>query len=176
MKLIILCIFMLPLSVFSKAMSTNSIHTKPRNHIAHEHGVGIIGIAFEGINGNMEFKISSESIFGFEYKANSSADKVVRDKVIFDLENQITEMVVFDSALSCKIKKEKIDIVSDMSNHSDLFASYVINCKKSPNGTEILFKFHNKFKKIKKLNVSIIVDSFQKSLTVDKSNSRLLLN
>lgn len=168
MKLLVTVLF---LSFVVQAHENN----KHREHGSHAHGVGNLGIAFEGAKGRIDFKIPSESIFGFEYVAKSDKDKKKRDEGLLLLETKISDMVVFDSALNCKITKDKIEVVAESSKHSSAVASYNVTCEKSPVGTEIVFNFQKQFPKIKDLEVQVIADNMQKSVEAAKNNTKLLL-
>lgn len=168
MKLLLAFIFL------SFAVSAGEKHTH-REHSAHAHGAGNLGIAFEGAKGQIDFKIPSESIFGFEYVAKSEKDKKKRDEGLIKLETKISEMVVFDSSLNCKITKDKIEVVAESIKHSNAVAAYNVVCDKSPVGTEITFNFQKQFPKIKDLEVQVIADNVQKSVEVEKNNTKLLL-
>ena len=150
-------------------------HKGHREHGAHAHGTGSLGIAFEGSNGRIDFKIPSESIIGFEYTAKSEKDKSKRDAALLLLEKSISEMIVFDASLNCKFDKEKIEIISESEKHSNLVAGFKVACLKSPVGTEIVFYFQKQFPKIKDLVVEAIVDNVQKSAKAKKNNTRLVL-
>lgn len=146
-----------------------------REHGAHAHGAGSLGIAFEGANGNIEFKIPGESIIGFEHTAKTDKDKKQRDEALGKLETQISAMLVFDSTLNCKITKEKIAVIAESKKHSDVVASFKVVCDKSPLGTEIYFNFQKQFPKIKALEVQVIADNLQKSIKAKNNNTKLIL-
>lgn len=168
MKLIIVFVF-LSWPVFAHEKQ------KHREHSAHAHGAGSLGIAFEGLKGKIDFKIPSDSIFGFEYAAKSDKDKIRRDEGLAKLETKIYEMVVFDSSLNCKIIKDKIEVLAESPKHSDTAATYNVTCEKSPVGTEVVFNFQKHFPKIKDLDVQVIVDNVQKSVEAKKNNTKLFL-
>lgn len=146
-----------------------------REHGAHSHGAGTLGIAFDGLKGKIDFKIPSDSIFGFEYVAKSDKDKKKRDEGLSKLETKISEMLVFEPALNCKITKDKIEVVAESPKHSDTVASYNVTCDKSPVGTELTFNFQKQFPKIKDLDVQIVADNVQKSIEANKNNTKLFL-
>lgn len=175
MKIMFIYILVIPLVVFAKIEHVKGHVTQHKTQRVHDHGSGTLGLVIEGLKGNIEFEIPCESIFGFEYAAKSDKDKAKRDGALAILENKISEMIIFDGELNCKIIKEKINILSESSKHSDLTANYAVSCDRSPLGTEIVFNFHDKFPMIKKIKVSIIIDNLQKSVKVDKSNIRQLL-
>jgi hypothetical protein len=148
-----------------------------REHGAHLHGAGSLGIAFEENKGRMEFKIPSDSIIGFEYTPKTNKDKKTKQAQLEILEKNISEMVVFNSAIKCQIIKDKIEIVKDggeskepRAEHSTTFATFNVKCDKPPAGTKISFNFHKFFPRIQDLDVQIIAGSIQKSIEVKQSN------
>ena len=147
-----------------------------RHQGSHEHGAGKIGIAFEGANGKMDFRIPSESIFGFEHEAKSAKHRAAQKSGLTKLEKNISQMVAFEPSLQCVISTDKIEIVKEKSgSHSDTAAAYSIKCAKSPAGSAITFSFQKEFPKIKDLDVEVVVDSLQKSIEVKESGVRLEL-
>jgi hypothetical protein len=145
-----------------------------REHAAHVHGSGSLGIAFDKNIGKLEFKIPSESIFGFEHTAKSKQDKEIESKGLLTLENKFSEMVVFDPSLKCQFKKENIQVVKeDHGGHSNTVATFSVNCNKSPVGTFITFNFQKFFPRIKDLDVQILADAIQKSIEA-KNNGTVL--
>lgn len=146
-----------------------------REHGAHAHGAGSLGIAFEGSSGRIDFKMPGESIIGFEYVAKSAKDKSKRDTALLVLEKSIAEMIVFEASLNCSFTKEKIEVVAESAKHSSVVAGFNIACAKSPVGSEIVFNFQKQFPKIKDLDVEVVADAVQKSVEVKKNNTKLLL-
>ena len=89
MKLIFFLI--LAIAVTANAKAKNKQSHEHRQHAAHAHGAGSLGIAFEGLKGNIEFKIPSESILGFEHTAKSDKDKNKKAETLVILQNKISE-------------------------------------------------------------------------------------
>lgn len=157
-------------------LSANASEQKGhREHGAHAHGAGSLGIAFEGPAGRIDFKMTGESVIGFEYAAKSAKDKSRRDAALLILEKSITEMIVFEPSLDCRFTKEKIEVIAESAKHSSVVAGFNIACAKSPVGTEIVFNFQKRFPKIKDLDVEVVADYIQKSVEVKKNNTKLLL-
>ncbi|MBY0553901.1 DUF2796 domain-containing protein [bacterium] len=185
MKFIIILTTVLSLNVYAHKKHEH------REHGAHEHGAGTLGIAFEGNKGKIDFKIPSESIFGFEHVAKTEKDKKIMKEALAKLESKITEMVAFDASLKCSVTHAKVEIAAEAKHekkhdskghkhekkaeHSDTLANFDVTCEKSPVGTEITFNFQKHFPKIKDLEVQVIVDNIQKSIEANKDNTKLLL-
>ena len=172
-------------------------HHEHREHGAHQHGVGTVGVAFEALKGKVEFKIPAESIVGFEHEAKKDADKKKQADALAKFESKIGEMLVFDSSLKCVFAKEKVEVVREEDHddhketeaksgdkskkhnhkhhnhaaHSDFVALYNLSCEKSPAGTDLTVKIHSQFKKIKKLELQLIIDNLQKAQTITKDST-----
>ena len=148
------------------------LHAKEahREHGAHVHGAGTLGIAFEQTKGVIDFKIPSESIFGFEHAAKSTADQKKMNDGLQKLENKISEMIVFDSALKCQISKVKIEVVKEKNaeNHSETIASFNVLCERSPVGTKLKFFVQKFFPQIKDLDVTFLAEETQASVEAKK--------
>lgn len=168
-------LFFLLVSFSIVASAEHKDHKQHREHSAHAHGAGTLGIAFEGPIGKIDFKMPSESIFGFEYVARTAKDKKKRDEALNLLESKISEMIVFDSKLNCRITKEKIEVAVESAKHSSTSASFNVKCDQSPVGTEIVFNFQKQFPKIKDLEVEAVADDVQKAVEATKNNTRLFL-
>lgn len=150
--------------------------SKHREEHAHEHGAGTLGIAFEGSKGKAEFKISSESIFGFEFEAKTEKQKKQRLEGLDKLATKFSEMVAFDNTLNCKFEKEKVAVQSESAKHSSTVAVFNIQCDKSPFSTDLTLNFQKYFKKIKDLDVTVLVDDVQKSVEVKKAGTVVRLS
>ena len=149
---------------------TAAAEDEHRHHGAHNHGSATASLAFDGVNGRLEFKSPSESIFGFEHEAKTDKDKKTQAAGLSTLENKIAQIVVFDSKLNCQFTKDKIEVVKEANeNHSDTSASFNISCKKTPIGSHITFFFQKFFPKLHDVDLQILADSVQKSAEA-KSN------
>ncbi len=169
------------LTAFAKD-KTVSTKLKHREHGAHAHGAGTLGIAFEGLKGQLDFKIPSVSIIGFEYTPKTEKDKKIKLQQLAKLENNISEMVQFTPNLHCVITKDKVEVIKDEkesqeahAEHSDITAIFNINCAQSPAGTELTFNFQKHFPDINDLDVQIIVGDIQKSIEAKKNGTRILI-
>lgn len=159
MKLIF-TIFLLVLTLNSNA------EKKHRHHEAHSHGSAQLNIAFDNMVGKVEFKAAADGIVGFEHQAKSEKDKKELAKAISQFESNISQMVVFESKAQCEFLKEKVEVVSEKdSHHSDFIATYQVTCKQNLLGSQLKVDFTS-FKRIKDLDVVVMVNDLQKSVEV----------
>lgn len=156
---------------------SHKVHSH-RGHGAHQHGAVSMGLAFEGTSGRVQLKFPSESLFGFEREAKSEKDKKTVAEALTKLEGQIGEMLFFDPTLTCRLTKEKIEVKreSKKSNHSDTLADFRVDCARSPKGSNLIFRFHSAFPRIKSIEVQALVDDVQKSIKVEKNDVSLSLS
>lgn len=157
-KIAFLIIFMV---VSAQAKRKNPpIH---REHQAHSHGSGNLSIAFEKNSGKIEFKITAESILGFEHLAKSEADKKTLATNLQIFEAEIGKMIIFDASLNCRYSKEQLAQQGEAdSHHSDWIAQYSIHCDRSPLKTKLLIDF-TRYKKIRDLDITLLVEDLQKN-------------
>jgi hypothetical protein len=156
-----------------------------REHEAHVHGGATLNIAFDQLNGKIEFKGAADGIVGFEHAAKSDKDKKTVADSILKFETGIASMVVFDPSLNCVITKELIEIQKEEAaaektkadsqqkskkhkgEHSDFVANFKVACAKSIVGSKVTIDF-KLFKQIKDLDVTILADTVQKTAEVKR--------
>ncbi len=143
-------------------------------HKAHAHGAAKIGIAFEGLSGKITFESPGESIFGFEYAAKTEVDKKKQAAALSQLENEISQIVVFENQLKCVFSKESIAVKQD-GKHSELEASFTVTCEKDLANTSLIMNVQKTFPKLKNVDVQILVGEIQKSLAANKNGVKIEL-
>jgi hypothetical protein len=193
MKLILLAITFLTLTAFAKK---NHEH---RQHEAHVHGSATLNIAFDQLNGKIEFKAASAGVLGFEHSAKSDKDKKTLNDAVAKFETDISKMIQFDSKFGCTFSKEKIEMAKEPEEehakevaaekksvklhkadkhegeHSDFIANYNVTCLKSIAGSKLTVDFTT-FKNIKDLDVTVLADTLQKSFEVKTKPVTIELN
>ena len=149
---------------------------KHRHHHAHEHGAGKMSIAFDGLKGRIELEMAADSILGFEYQAQTDADKATLASAIKTFENDFGKMVQLDHASECTITADKVEqkFENKKSKHSDFKASYTVECKKTLLNTTVQFDF-SAYKHIHDLDVTILVDQLQKNIEITNKESSVVL-
>lgn len=142
------------------------------NQAAHVHGAGHVRLAFDGAKGKIQLETPGQALFGFEHEAKSKKDKSKKEAALQKLESKISEMIVFDSALNCEIKKEIFE-VNQKNGHADVSAEFSVQCQQPVVGSSISFHFPKVFTSLKSVQVDALADDVQKSLVVKKNGDSI---
>jgi hypothetical protein len=142
-----------------------------REHGSHSHGHADLSMAFDGLNGQIEFKSPAESIVGFEHAAKTDKDKSKLTTAINEFESKITTYIQFDSSLGCKVEKKSIDLVAEEA-HSDFVAKFILSCIKPVNGTTVTFDFTG-LKKLKDIDATVLVEELQLKAEIKSKKMKL---
>jgi hypothetical protein len=130
---------------------------------AHRHGHAKMSLAFEGASGVMTFDMPSETVYGFEYKPKSTAQKKLVDEKDAFIKKALAEVVVYDNSLGCQVIHDKTEREEEGS-HSDLNITFKVKCDKSPRGTMLVLNVQKVLPKLKDIDLQILVDDLQKSV------------
>ncbi|MGB0504619.1 MAG: zinc uptake protein ZrgA [Pikeienuella sp.] len=152
---------------------------------AHEHGVGALNIAIEGTTVAMEFYAPGADIVGFEYAANSDADRAAIDAAVATLAAPL-KLFVFPGAAECSVthasagleseeehheghkehdehaKHEEHDKHADHdehaeeAGHTEFHAEYMLTCAHPEKMTEINFAYFDTFENARELEVQVV--------------------
>lgn len=141
----------------------------------HLHGLAKAVMGFDDKKGKIEFHVNAESIYGFEHEATSKKDRDRKEKGLQKLEEKMAEMIVFDKALNCEIKKEIFEVNQERGNHAEVVAEFAVTCSGPVAGTIIDFNFQKNFPRIKRVQVEVTADSVQKSAEITKNGETLEL-
>ena len=149
--------------------------TEHRHNEAHVHGGATLNMAFDQLNGKIEFKAAAESVLGFEHTAKSDKDKKTLADAVSKFENNMSQMVQFDVNSGCGFTKEKIEMVPEKKDarptkkkqgqHSDFIANFKIACLKPILGTKVTFDFTS-LKNVNDLDIMLLVDHLQKTAEI----------
>jgi hypothetical protein len=154
------------------AMDKAKAKKEHRHHHAHTHGSGKMSMAFDGLNGRIEFEVAAESILGFEYTPKTDKDKKTVANAIKIFQQDFNKMVQFDSALGCVITADKVEqkMEGKTSSHSDFKASYYVACKKSVVNSTVKFNF-SQYEHLNDVDVTILADKVQKNFEISNKES-----
>ncbi len=168
MKWIFPCILLIGFSSFANK------HEEHRHHGAHVHGAATLEMAFDKNRGTIEFETPAMGILGFEYKKLKEADKKKLKSVTDDFEKNFSKMISFDQSLQCQFEKRGIDYVLESEGHAEFSVVYSVVCAKSLTGSQIQFDF-SKYSDLKKISVTALVDSLQKSMELKNGKGQIEL-
>ena len=171
----LLAVILLTLFALNSYATSASATPTHREHKAHDHGAGQIGLAFEGTDGKIDFDIPAESIVGFEYEPKKLGDKKKLSDSLQTLRSKIKDMIIFDSKSKCDITAQSVEVERSEAKHSDIEAQYSVKCLQSPVGGTVTFKLHSQFKRIKKLQVQVVIDTLQTSAEISKDGDKIEL-
>ncbi len=164
------------LVVFIFVYLTTARAVEHRHEEAHVHGAGKISIAFDGLNGRIEFEAAAESILGFEYRAKSARDKAILTNALSSFKKDFNSMVQFDQNRGCVISADQVDqsFENKKSTHSNFKATYNVICKSLLADSTIRFDF-SAFEHLNDIDVNIVVDELQKNIEISDKKSSVQL-
>lgn len=101
-------------------LATTAFAEENRQLDAHEHGVGELNIGIDGTTVGMEFHAPGADIVGFEYAAQSDADKAAIDTALATL-LQPQNLFVVPADAGCTVTMAKADLEGEAEhdNHDD---------------------------------------------------------
>lgn len=164
----------------SNAQSSTQPKTKPakkevRHHEAHVHGQATLNIAFDGLEGRVDFKAAAAGIVGFEHTAKNAKDKAKLAKEVNHFEAHMDQMLQWPADRGCVFSKEKIALEKEAEDHddhdhhsgehSDFVASFKVQCKKSISGGAVKIDFTS-YPGLKDIDVTILNGNEQKSVEI----------
>jgi hypothetical protein len=146
---------------------------KRHEHGAHVHGTAKLDIAIEERTATVEFEAPAESIIGFEHKAKTAADQQKQTKALDRFKHKIGSMVIFESALGCRISPTNLDVVQQGPEHAEVHGVFAVSCDRSLAGSRIRFGFTETFPGIRTVNVQVVAATQQVGLTVHKDRGEV---
>lgn len=181
----------IPIFLALTALSLNVFagkEKKHRHHDSHLHGTATLSIAFEQLNGKIEFKAASEGILGFEHEARSEKEKQKLANIIAVFEKSSSQLIQFDANSNCVFTAEKVGMEAEsgategkaakgphkhehkkahQGEHSDFVAHYNVQCQKDLKGTQLTLDF-SQFKGLRDTDVTLLIGDLQKSIELKR--------
>lgn len=85
---------------------------------AHEHGVGLLNLAFEGDQVAIDLEAPGMDLVGFEYEATSAEDLALIDAAIARLADPLT-LFVLPAAAGCLVTEANAGLVEEEGEHAE---------------------------------------------------------
>ena len=143
--------------VLALTSQTSAALAQHRELGSHEHGLGTLNIALEGLRLSMEFEAPGADIVGFEHPAKTRQQKTAVEKAKKQL-SAPQALFQFPPSAGCVLEKAEVDIESEghakdhagktasaEHGHSAFKAQYAFDCKSPANITSIEFGYFQIF-------------------------------
>lgn len=155
--------FVLCLFLFKNDAGATETH---RELGAHVHGAAQVSMAFDQNDGEIDFDGAAMNIVGFEHAAVSAQDKKQLTDRLQKFTATFAAAFQFEARLNCKATAAPA-VLEQNGSHSDINAHVKIHCAQSPLGSQVKVDFGPEDTHLQKVQVQVLVDSFQKSVTLE---------
>ena len=108
----------LPLLALTALIAAPALADDTRQLDAHEHGVGQLDIALDGMRIAMELRAPGADIVGFEYAAQSAEDNAKLDAAVAMLAKPL-ELFVMTDAAGCSVVQARAGLESEYHHDED---------------------------------------------------------
>jgi ABC-type Zn2+ transport system substrate-binding protein/surface adhesin len=176
---------LLPLAVAHAADEHGHDHDHEHDSLgAHEHGVGRLNAALDGLTLELELESPAMNLVGFEHAAATGADKAKVAAVRIQLEKPLT-LFNLPKAAGCVVEKQELEspLFGDKPqadddqdedakdehhhDHSEIHAHYQLTCATPAALTTLdLANIFNSFPATRKIQVQLIGPSGQRGVEV----------
>ncbi|CTQ49476.1 DUF2796 domain-containing protein [Jannaschia donghaensis] len=170
---------------------------------AHEHGVGSLNIAVDGSTLAMEFHAPGADIVGFEYVAETDADRASVEEAVVTL-GQPLDLFVVPTAAGCTVTQAAAELEVEgahddeemhgeddhghaeeghsdedddaAASHTEFHAEYQLDCTDPSALTEMTFPYFETFENARELEVQIVTGSGAQAFEVMRDTPSLDLS
>ena len=157
------------------------------NHHAHVHGAAKVTLALETyLAGTIDLDVPAESIYGFEHKASTRADKEAQERGFKPLRNNPYSILRLPS--DCEVKMIKVEAEKAEAEekpepgeeehhgeHSDINASYSLKCTNSLAGAKIWVGMFDIFSRVKSVSLRVLTPNGQTEQKITSSHDSLII-
>jgi Protein of unknown function (DUF2796) len=161
------------LAIFIQVANAGSAAKKRHQHSAHLHGVAKLNITVEERTATVELESPAESIIGFEHKAKTAADQQKQAKALDLLRNNISNMLIFEPALGCRLSPINLDVVQQGQAHSEVHGAFAVSCDGPLRGSKIRFGFTKAFPEIQTVNVQVVAPTQQVGASIKQDRGEV---
>jgi hypothetical protein len=189
--------FILFLSVALSYSISTVLAEESRQVDKHEHGVGELNIAIDGLLAEFEFMLPGADIVGFEYEAKSDEDLAKIENALLVLENyenlfSLTKnskcvLADLDYHLSGEEHEEHADEEheehadeeheehADEESHTEFYAKYSFKCDDIKQLDKVEFSYFKNFPNSSELEVQFISDIGSNAFEVEADKPVIIL-
>ena len=173
--------FILFLSVALSYSISTVLAEESRQVDKHEHGVGELNIAIDGLLAEFEFMLPGADIVGFEYEAKSDEDLAKIENALLVLENyenlfsltKNSKCVLAD--LDYHLSGEEHEEHADEESHTEFYAKYSFRCDDIKQLDKVEFSYFKNFPNSYELEVQFISDIGSNAFEVEADKPVIIL-
>jgi hypothetical protein len=173
----------LPAVLALLALQRPAVAEEHRELGPHVHGQSALDIAIDGTSVAIELTAPGMDIVGFEYPAESAADRARVDAARKTLGDPLT-LFVLPAAARCRLDRASVEEAVDNDEdekdakgrgHSEFSASYGLTCAAPAEIRSIEFGYFKAFPGAQQVNLNLVSDSGQSAYTVRRAQPLLRL-
>lgn len=193
----------LPFVLFASLVAAPVLAEDTRQLGAHEHGVGQLNIAFDGMQIAMELRAPGADIVGFEYAATSADDLAAIDAAVATLARPL-ELFALPPDAGCSVLQASADLEgsdaipdehaeddhaedehadhdddddhASSAGHAEFHAQYLLTCADTAAVAEITFSYFASFENAQELEVQVITDTAAQAFEVARASPTIDLS
>ena len=177
---------------------TGSSWAADRNPEAHEHGVGVMNIAIQGNEVEIELELPADNVVGFEHEARTATEKKRVQDAAAKLK-KAANVVVLPEGAACKLEKAGIESAlledhdehghkddhddhgkseehNDHGEHSEFAVHYYFYCAKTGQLSNLEISLFKHFPSTHKLRVQYITPKGQGAVQATRKSARIKFN
>lgn len=157
----------------------------------HEHGVGKLDVAVDGLTVAIEGELPGVDVFGFEHRPRNPKETQVIVSALTTLRQQPSPLFELPNGAGCtlakvEVKAEGLEDAVDQAGakakpatpepgheHADVDISYRFNCQKSPVGGTLTVKLFGAFPHLTTLRVQVLSGTSQAGVTLRAADGRV---
>ena len=170
----------LPIGLTAMVTASVAIGQQQRQLDSHEHGQGLLNIAFEGKVVAMELEVPGADIVGFEHPATSAADRASIEEAKAKLTDAETLFILPDSA-GCDLERARADLIGSDNHddghddhgeggtHTEFVAVYQFGCADPDEISNIRFPYFKAFPNAERLQIQMIKRGSSGGFNVSRS-------
>lgn len=166
------------LTLALSAFAHDHNHDKGHSHGKHVHGEGRMDVAFDGLKGEIDFKISADVVLGSENAPKGAKAKAEEKAKLNDLMNKFKESVKFEGA-TCNWSKVDVDVDRHKVGkveHAEIEVEADVTCDKSLKGGKLVVDLRTHYPSLNKVEIQVVTPDLQKGGVIDAKTNSIDLN
>lgn len=164
---------------FLLALAATAVSAEDTRQLdAHQHGVGALDIAVDGTTVAMEFHAPGADIVGFEYAAESAADRAAVSAAVATLTRPL-DLFLLPAAAACSVTHASAELERDEAHdehdehaeeagHTEFHAEYTLTCANPEELSAITFAYFDTFENARELKVQIVTGTGAQAFEVQR--------